>query len=250
MFYPSTLGIKTDNPAYKFEFPMKAGKIGKISKITSAGFAYGIYHVRVESNGDKRFEKRFAFSKHDHCTHTSLNFVMTIYNKHRGGNIKLTLIGNTCLKYDKNDLVESSDVFRNWFSILRNELYLGNTIIKSEHKIDSMDFSRDVTDDDDKYYLRDRINKANGDTLYKLVDKSKPYFKHEFRIKPFLLSLCRHIMANLVLKNVDRVIRIATDSITYNGSIELDSGSQFMFIKEDDTSSRGATIVGNSLKML
>ncbi|ETV65214.1 hypothetical protein H257_18028 [Aphanomyces astaci] len=229
MFYPSTLGIKTDNQAYKFEFPMKAGKIGKISKIPSAGFLYGIYHVRVESNGDKRIEKRFAFSKHDHYTHTSLNFVMNVYNKHHG----------------VQESVPEEQTHQ-----ASSELYLGNTIIKSEHKIDSMDFSRDDTDDDAKYYLRDRINKANGDTFYKLVDKSKPYFKHQFRINPFLLSLCRRIMANLVLKNADRVIRIATDSITYNGSIELDSGSQFMFIKEDDKSSRGATIVGNSLKML
>ncbi|ETV73066.1 hypothetical protein H257_12102 [Aphanomyces astaci] len=137
-------------------------------KIPSAGFAYGIYHVKVESNGDKRFEKLFAFSKHDHYTHTSLNFVLNVYNKHHGGNIQLTLIGNTCLKYDKKDLIESSSVFRNWFSILQKfklkfpknklvkhlsssawgHLVSTNTIIKPFDDVDPDEYSTDINDTD------------------------------------------------------------------------------------------------------
>lgn len=277
MFYPSTLGIraqtssggqrplKTDNPAHQFMFPTKAGKVGKISKIPAAGFAYGIYHVKVESNGDKRFEKLFAFSKHDHYTHTSLNFVMNVYNKHHGGNIKLTLMSTKCLKYDKKDLVESSSVFRNWYSILQKykkafpknklikhlassawgHLVSTNTIIKPFDDVDPDDYSTDL-DSPARYYLREVVGQSSGFMFLKLVDKSKPYFKHQFRIKPFLLSHCRRVMANLVLPHADRVIRIMTDSITFEGHLELDS---FMFVKEDDKSGRGATIVGNSLKL-
>ncbi|RHX97711.1 hypothetical protein DYB30_010150 [Aphanomyces astaci] len=239
MFYPSTLGIKATTAAHVFEFSTKVGKVGKISKIPSAGFAYGIYHVKVESNGDKRFEKLFAFSKHDHYTHTSLNFVMNVYNKHHGGNIQLTLIGNTCLRYDKKDLVESSSVFRNWYSMLQkfklkfpknklikhlassawDHLVSTNTIIKSEQQIEDegIEFNLNLDDDDARYYLREIVTQSNGFTFYKLVDKNKPYFKHQFRIKPFLLSHCRRTMANLVLNNADKVIRIITDSITYEG---------------------------------
>ncbi|RHY80493.1 hypothetical protein DYB37_006884 [Aphanomyces astaci] len=265
LFYPSTLGIKTDNEAYKFMFPTKACKIGTISKIPAAGFSYGIYHVKVESNGDKRFEKMFAFSKHDHYTHTSLNFVMNVYNKHHGGNIQLTLIGNKCLKYDKKCLVESSSVFRNWYSILQKfklafpknklvkhlsssawgHLVSTNTIIKSFDDVDPDDYSTDL-DSPARYYLREVVGQSSGYMFLKLVDKSKPYFKHQFRIKPFLLSHCRRTMANITIRNADKVIRIATDSITYKGQFELDA---FMFNKEDDKSGRSATIVGNSLKM-
>ncbi|RHY82930.1 hypothetical protein DYB37_012193 [Aphanomyces astaci] len=267
MFYPSTLGRKTDNPAHRFEFPTKAGKIGTISKIPAAGFSYGIYHVKVESNGDKRFEKLFAFSKHDHYTHTSLNFVMNVYNRHHGGNIQLTLIGNKCLRYDKKCLVESSSVFRNWYSILQKfklkfptnklvkhlsssawgHLVSTNTIIKSFDDVDPDDYSTDINDTDARYYLREVVGQSSGFMFLKLVDKSKPYFKHQFRIKPFLLSLCRRVMSTLVLLHPERVIRIMTDSITFEGNLELD---RFMFVKEADKSGRGATIVGNSLKML
>ncbi|KAF0772102.1 hypothetical protein AaE_002358 [Aphanomyces astaci] len=235
MFYPSTLGRNTDNPAHRFEFPTKVGKIGTISKIPTAGFSYGIYHVKVESNGDKRFEKMFAFSKHDHYTHTSLNFVMNVYNKHHGGNIQLTLI-----------------VFRNWYSILQKfklafptnklvkhlsssawgHLVSTNTIIKSKSEIDEDDYSTFI-DEDTRYYLREEVTQPNGFMFLKLVDKSKPYFKHQFRIKPFLLSLCRRVMSTLVLLHPERVIRIMTDSITFEGNLELD---RFMFVKEADKS--------------
>ncbi|RHY50372.1 hypothetical protein DYB34_002661 [Aphanomyces astaci] len=198
LFYPSTLGIKTDNEAYKFMFPTKAGKVGKISKIPSAGFAYGIYHVKVESHGDKRFEKMFAFSKNDHYTHTSLNFVMNVYNKHHGGNIQLTLIGNTCLKYDKKCLVESSSVFRNWYSILQKfklkfpknklikhlassawgHLVSTNTIIKPFDDVDPDDYSTDL-DSPARYYLREVVGQSSGFMFLKLVDKEKPYFKYQ-----------------------------------------------------------------------
>ncbi|RQM20336.1 hypothetical protein B5M09_007875 [Aphanomyces astaci] len=191
MFYPSTLGRTTDNPAHRLEFPTKAGKVGKISKIPSAGFAYAIYHVKVESNGDKRFEKLFAFSKHDHYTHTSLNFVLNVYNKHHGGNIQLTLIGNTCLKYDKKDLIESSSVFRNWFSILQKfklkfpknklvkhlsssawgHLVSTNTIIKPFDDVDPDEYSTDINDTDARYYLREVVGQSSGFMFLKLVDK-------------------------------------------------------------------------------
>ncbi|RHY14699.1 hypothetical protein DYB25_005530 [Aphanomyces astaci] len=196
LFYPSTLGIKTDNEAYKFMFPTKAGKVGKISKVPAAGFAYGIYHVKVESKGDKRFEKMFAFSKNDHYTHTSLNFVMNVYNKHHGGNIQLTLMSNKCLRYDKKDLVESSSVFRNWYSILQKiklkfpknklvkhlsssawgHLVSTNTIIKSFDDVDPDDYSTDL-DSPARYYLREVVGQSSGFMFLKLVDKSKPLFQ-------------------------------------------------------------------------
>ncbi|ETV69626.1 hypothetical protein H257_14648 [Aphanomyces astaci] len=201
MFYPSTLGIKATTDAHRFEFPTKAGK--------------------VESNGDKRFEKLFAFSKKDHYTHTSLNFVMNVY------------------KSTTNIMAARSA----W-----GHLVSTNTIIKSEQQIgnEGIEFSPNLDDDDARYYLREILTQSNGFTFYKLGDKSKPYFKHQFRIKPFLLSHCRRIMANLVLKNADKVNRIMTDSITYEGNVEIDA---FMFSKKDDMSGRDATIVGNSLKM-
>jgi len=67
-FYASLLGSQF------FKFPIKEGKIYNINKIPTTPFIYGIYNVMVESN-DRNFNKVFAFSKDNHYTHFSLNFV-------------------------------------------------------------------------------------------------------------------------------------------------------------------------------
>ena len=54
----------------------------------------------------------FAFSKDNHYTHYSLNFVLE-YNKYYDGKIELEFMSNQALMY--NDLIDSSDIFYIWY---------------------------------------------------------------------------------------------------------------------------------------
>jgi len=47
-----------------------------------------------------------------------------------------------------------------------------------------------------------------------LLNINNPY-KYNIRLKPFLASQCRNITANVVLKNIDKVIRVQNDNITF-----------------------------------
>ena len=112
MFYPSIMGSQY------FEFPTTKGEICNIWKIPKNKFIYGIYNIRIESN-DEKFNKVFTFSRDNYYTHFSLNFVY-YYNKKLGGNINLTLLSNTCLKYKHQKfMIQSSKVFSFWYTTFK-----------------------------------------------------------------------------------------------------------------------------------
>lgn len=260
MFYPSILGSKY------FEFPIETGEIQNFNKIPKSGnFIYGIYNIKVESD-DERFNKVFAYSKDHHYTHFSLNFVK-YYNKKYNGNVKLTLIGNKCLKYRyEKSLIKSSDMFKLWYYKMKDfkEALPNNKLVKKlsstvwgelqrknvlevnsvgmkDPKYESFGTSLDVNEN--KYYLKDY--KTDGDNeIFQLVDLSKPIYKYQLRLKSFLTSFARQTMAVIALKNIDNVIRIQTDSITYDKKIDID---EYIFYKEEKKSNCKAVIKGNSL---
>ena len=49
---------------------------------------------------------------------------------------------------------------------------------------------------------------------YELINPKNPY-KINIRLKPFLSSQCRNITAGVVLKNIDEVIRVQNDNVTF-----------------------------------
>ena len=258
-FYPSVLGNQL------FTFPISKGEECNIFKIPKCGFSYGIYNVQVVSNDD-RFNKIFSYSKDNHYTHTTLNFVMNIYNKYHGGNVKLTLLSNKCLKYkDKSKIIESSQVFSKWyhasvdlktkypsnklikkmFSTAWGELQSKNVIVKSEDQIEieNIDYGQSLDVNENRYYLK-KFFMQDIQEFNQLIDLPKPLYKHQLRLKPFLTSFARKIMMLLALKNIDNVIRVMTDSITYDADLEI---NEYLFIKEKAKSNIRAEIKGNSL---
>ena len=261
MFYPSIMGSKY------FEFPTSKGEICNIWKIPKNKFIYGIYNVRIESN-DENFNKIFAFSKENYYTHFSLNFVC-YYNKKLGGNIKLNLLSNSCLKYKHEQfMIQSSKVFQFWYKTLKKyreefpknkilkklastawgELQSKNVIIKTQEEIENenINYGRELDVDKNKYYLK-KYEIKNDIEIYKLIDLTKPIYKFQFRLKSFLTSYARTQMALIALKNINNVIRIQTDSITYNIPIEI---NEFQFIKENVKSDCKAEVKSNSLIIL
>ena len=258
-FYPRSLGGDID-----FIFPIKKGNISTINDIPKNPFIFGIYNVRVESN-DANFNKIFAYSKNNFYTHYSLNFVK-FYNKKYNNTVKLTLLNKECLKYQyTNQKVIGSDVFGKWFHILIDikkkipknkllkhlfssawgQLTKSKIIRKYQDEIDNedLDVGRQMNIEENRYYIK-KFEIVNDKSLYHLIDLSEPIYKYQLRLKPFLTSFARVKIAKIALKNIDNVIRIQTDSITYNKSIEID---EFEFIKEEGKSGKNFEVKGNSL---
>jgi hypothetical protein len=178
----------------------------------------------------------FAFSKDDHYTHYSLNFVL-LYNKEYGGDIKIEFVSNQALIYD--DLIDSSDIFYNWYNVLWKlkkefptnkiikklassawgELQNKKTIWKTEDDIiyEKLDISFDY---DSEYHIEEIRVKPEGD-IYRLINLKKDIYEYQFRLKAFLTDFGRVKIAKIALQNIDNVVRIQTDSITFDKPIIL-----------------------------
>jgi hypothetical protein len=178
----------------------------------------------------------FAFSKDDHYTHYSLNFVL-LYNKEYGGDIKIEFVSNQALIYD--DLIDSSDIFYSWYNVLWKlkkefpsnkiikklassawgELSNKKNIWKTEEAIidEKLDISFDY---DSEYHIEEIRVKPEGD-IYRLLNLKTNIYEYQFRLKAFLTDFGRVKIAKIALQNIDNVVRIQTDSITFDKPIVL-----------------------------
>lgn len=258
MFYPTILGCNKF-----FEIPNHAGHLRTFNKIPTNSFKYGIYHVKITSN-DSNFNKVFMFSKHNHYTHYDLNFVKHYNFKYAKPDnlIQMELMSTKHLVYDKKEWLETGTMyFSKWYHKLKSyktaypknklikrltssvwgTMMHKNVIVKTEEEIEreELDIGTSMNVEDNQYYIkRDMIDKLE------LIDLSNPMYEYKFRLMPFLQAFGRSVMAQIALKNIDNVIRIETDSITYDIDIEIDA---FEFVKEADKSGCRAEIKGRSL---
>ena len=107
-FYPSIMA------STEFQIATTEGIIKQIKTTIPKWFKYGIYNVKITSDNEY-FNMVFAFSKENHYTHYSLNFVL-LYNKQHGGGIQMEILSDQALIYD--DLINSSDIFYSWYNVL------------------------------------------------------------------------------------------------------------------------------------
>lgn len=240
-FYPNML--------LKILLPKKQGKRYKLSHLDFNNISYGIYHVKITCD-DERFKKLFSFSKHNYYTHNCLKFA---YKNKDEFNINIELIideNYNALIYNENKLINSSDVFKNWFTYLRNlktqfpknrlvkhllsslwgSLCQFNKMFFNEEEFENLDVSKLSDDEPTEYKLLERKDYYNGDnikTSYHCIPTKQPY-KNIFddsnsdgnlaRLKPFLVSFARCYIAKIIMKEkiLDNVIRIHTDGIILN----------------------------------
>jgi hypothetical protein len=225
-FYPSIMASKD------YYIPRTKGKIISFHTIPDI-FQFGIYNIQVVSN-DKNFNKVFAFSKDNHYTHYSLNFIH-YYNKHYKGDIKMNIMNNEALIYD--DLISGYTMFNCWYNRLveikaefpKNNLVkkLGSTswgelqtyksIIRTEQEVinENLNIGFDMSDD---YYIKKIVQKNDTD-IYHLVPTKKGLYEYDLRLKAFITDYGRVKIAKQALKNIDDVVRIQTDSITYSTNV-------------------------------
>lgn len=196
-------------------------------------FKYGIYNIKIDST-DINFNKVFRYSSDNYYTHYSLNFCLW-YNKTYGNKVTLQILTCTALIYNKDDLVSGSKIFSCWYHRLldlkrefpKNKLVkaLGSTswgalsstniIVKTGDEIEQENLNIS-TDFEGDYFIKDVTIKNDGTEIYKLINTKKPIYKLNFRLKAFLTDYARIYVAKVALNDIDDVLRIQTDGITYN----------------------------------
>jgi hypothetical protein len=232
-FYPSIMSAKD------YYVPTKKGQIKEFISEIPDNFKFGIYNIKIISD-DENFNKVFSFSKDDHYTHYSLNFVL-YYNETYDGNIKFDILSNTALIYDDKYLVSGSKLFYCWYcrlfdlkkelpnnklikklaSTAWGELQSQNVIVKTEDEIndEQLNIGFDLESD---YYIKKIVStkKTEKYSLIKISD-NQTFYKYQLRMKAFLTDYGRIKIAKLALENINNVIRIQTDSITYDKNLKL-----------------------------
>jgi hypothetical protein len=227
-YYPSIMASPN------FKIPSTQGIETIISYDIPKKFKYGIYNVKVISD-DINFNKVFRHSPEDYYTNYSLNFCLW-YNKTYGDNkVNLKILSTNALIYNKDKLVTGNKIFSCWYNRLldlkkeypKNKLVktLGSTswghltstnvIIKTDDEInnENLNISTDFSGD---YFIKDITIKKDGSEVYKLINTKKPIYKMNFRLKAFLTDYARIYLAKVALNDIDDIVRIQTDGITYN----------------------------------
>ncbi len=99
------------------------------------------------------------------------------------------------------------------------ELQNKKNIWKTEEAIidEKLDISFDY---DAEYHIEEIRVKSTGDE-YRLVNLKTNIYEYQFRLKAFLTDFGRVKIALIALQNIDNVVRIQTDSITFDSPIVL-----------------------------
>ena len=115
---------------------------------------------------------------------------------------------------DMRKVHPKNKLLKHLLSSLWGHLCRSRTITKTYQQIQNEDL--DVGDKDNEYEIIDHVYNDDGEDYYKLKISSQPYYYGLGRIKPFLTAKVRNKTATLALKNIDKVIRIHTDNVTFS----------------------------------
>jgi hypothetical protein len=248
--------------------PTKPGKEKTLDELPPMNeLKAGFYHVKVLCDNDD-FRKIFSFCKHNVYVKESLAHAMK-YAKQFGVKFKLVKDGkpNAYLYKDK-DLVTLRSVCGVWYSYLkmqRDKPHLkDNPLLK--HMFKSAWSS--INADNAHWYTEEQMEEKGLDFGYgsgydyeiidevydskknkqkfKLLNTAKPY-KHNLRLKPWVTALSRNLTAEMALKDIDNVVRIQTDSVSYTVKQEFDDK---LFVTEDKTTGKIHFITVNAYENL
>jgi hypothetical protein len=236
-----------------FLIPTKEGKEKILDNLPSIKkIKFGLYRVKILCDNND-FKKIFAFSKDDVYTNYSLKRAMEYQNKY---NVKITLIQDgepNAFLYKTKYLVNGKSIFGDWFNILMSlkkelpknkllkhllsscwgHLTQKNTIHKTLKEIE--DEKLDVgMGDTCEWKILDYFYCETSE-YYVLVNPKEPY-KYPLRIKPFLTSLSRNIIGDVILRDIENVIRVHTDNCVFKVKKTFDDLPNLL--KEDKTSGK------------
>ena len=195
--YASILGNKES----KCKIPSKIGKQRKIS-VLPKNLQHAIYAVVIKSN-DKNFLKIFKINDSNFYTHFDIQLARNFLLKYPES-LTIELLKDrkyNALVYYKDDLIDSNKIFNKWFKVvsqMKEELpenslvkhlssSLWGTLCKSMHSyhlVEQMAREND-NDNNDNLEIID-IKFVKGKQFLICIDKTKGFYKTNFRIKSFL----------------------------------------------------------------
>lgn len=233
-FYPTVLG----SLEYSFEIPLNKGKSYKVSNLLN--IQYGFYKVKIECNNEL-FKKQFNFSKNNVYTHYSLNYALK-RQKEYDISIELDMESEyNAYLYEKKDLISTHKLFGQWYNELMEfkTKHSKNKCVKhllsslwgslskkkkyyvKENDLGEYEWGTSVKEN--REFVMTENNLEEGNEYYTLRKIDDPY-EYNIRLKPFLLSYSRNVIAYIIYNNFpEKVIRVFCDSITYNENIKLDN---------------------------
>lgn len=193
----------------------------------------GYYHVKITTDF-KDIAKVFYFSKENWYTNIMLQWA--IENK-KQFKFKFELVDDdlpNAYLYRTKDCVPSHTIFDEWYNILTNwrikypknilvkfmcsslhgQLARANTFDRTKQQVKDEGLDICYSDDAD-YKIIDLKSWNFGEKeFYKLLKNDEPY-KHNIRLQSFLMSECVIRIAKLVMHDMDNVVRIHTDNVTF-----------------------------------
>jgi hypothetical protein len=258
--YPRCMNSET-------KIPTKPGKEKTLSKLPSVNkLKPGFYHVKICCNDDD-FRKIFSYSKHNVYVKESLEHAM----KHadRFG-VSFELVDDdepNAYLYDDDhpdDMVSLRSVCGEWYEFMKlqrskypnnrllkhmfsscwSSINANNTFWKTEQQCQNENLEIGYGPGFDYEIVDEVYNPDTGSQKFKLLETGKPY-KHNLRLKPWITALSRNLTAGMALKDIDNVVRIQTDSVSYAKDPEFDDSS---FVPEEKTTGKIHFLTVNAYK--
>jgi hypothetical protein len=207
----------------KFSFPLTCGVLKTLAQF-GGFYEYGIYRCVVRPSGDLVIDRLFTFNKNNLFTHYDLQLAQKLglkielicdgepnfrhYDKRGQGHQYFgKLVHNL---YDIKQKMKQAGIKRNMANFLLHRLW-GTLCSKNKHHIKD----DEVIDLADPEFMD--VN-PSADTY---VLKGS-YFKYNYaRIGPFLTSMARMKLGEIIIPIKEHVYRVHTDSILLSGDVAL-----------------------------
>jgi hypothetical protein len=241
---------------FGLKIPVRQGKLKQILKYDYNNLQYGIYNVSIVSE-HPNFYKIFAKSQDNYVTHFT---ILMCHKYQKKFDIEITPLDGDCLVWEESDLIESSDLFGEWFvfmsdikkkfpknklvkrlmSSIWGSLCQFNRTFKDEKEFWDLDVSEKDDESNTEYKLIKEKYYKEG-TRYEVVKTNQPYVTKFGRIKPLLTSFSRCQMAEILIENklLGSVIRLHTDGIVLNKPFDFaDCGYAYYPIVEQKTTGK------------
>lgn len=215
-----------------YYIPTCEGEEKKLKKLPKRkNLEPGFYRVSITCENDD-FRKIFSFSKSNIYLKESLQFAME-HADDFDVTIELITDGKpNAYLYDEDDMVSLKSIAGEWFQRLTGlrkklkdnrllkhlissawgHMNARKKIFKSWEEIESEGLDVGMFDVHD--YMILKYNNYGDRDCYDLLDRKSPY-RHHIRLKPWVTALARNLTASIVLEDIDKVVRVQTDCVSF-----------------------------------
>jgi len=209
----------------------------------------GFYRVKITST-NRDFMKCFTFSKNNVYVDLSLKFALK-HRKKFNIEFELQMDGKpNAYLYDEEDMVPLNTMTSKWHAIITKlkTTYKNNPLIKfvasstwgcvqqrrskwySLEQINEKKLQVGMPGGNAKYKIINREFKKDIE-YYEIVNTHQPYH-FNLRLKPFVTAQARNDLAKLARKHLKHVVRMQTDSISFDKPIDINDDN---YALEDKT---------------